>query len=227
MMSDRGENRTTPSGQRRLIHILPADRLNAFADGVFAIVITLLVLELPVPEVADSLLWALLAEWPSFLAYLISFVFIGGFWMTHASITRLTAQEDQVTFRLTLIALFFISLIPFSTSLMATHLTGPGSRLSVSVYGLDLLIASIMLSGIMRYLARRPELLVDGLAEEDFDDMERRRRSGIIFNGIGVLLAVLFPPAAIAVYVGVAIFFFVRPLLYKRIIRHSLKTHGE
>jgi uncharacterized membrane protein len=215
------------SGRSRLTHILPTDRLNAFADGVFAIVITLLVLELPVPEAAEGLLGALLAEWPDFLAYLISFVFIGGFWMTHASITRLTAQEDQVTFRLTLIALFFISLIPFSTSLMATHLTGPGSRLSVSIYGLDLLIASIMLSGIMRYLARRRELLVDGLAEEDFDDMERKRRSGIIFNGIGVLLALLFPPAAVAVYIGVAIFFFVQPLLYKRIIRHSLKTHGE
>jgi uncharacterized membrane protein len=220
------ENRET-SGRSRLTHILPTDRLNAFADGVFAIVITLLVLELPVPEVTEGLLGALLAEWPEFLAYLISFVFIGGFWMTHASITRLTELEDQVTFRMTLITLFFISLIPFSTSLMATHLTGPGSRLSVSIYGLDLLVASIMLSAIMRYLAHRPDLLVDGLAEEDFNDMERKRRFGIIFNGIGVLLALLFPPLAVAVYIGVAIFFFVQPLLYKRILRRSLKTHGE
>ncbi|WP_164913598.1 TMEM175 family protein [Methanoculleus taiwanensis] len=205
-------------------HILPTDRLNAFADGVFAIVITLLVLELPVPEVADGLLWALLEQWPDFLAYIISFVFIGGFWITHAAITRLTEQEDQVTFRLTLITLFFISLIPFSTSLMATHLTGSGSRLSVLLYGLNLLIASIMLSGIMRYLARRRELLVDDLAEEDVDDMERKRRSGIIFNAIGVLLALLFPPLAVAAYIGVAFFFFLQPLLYKRIIRRSLKT---
>lgn len=211
------------SGRRRLPHILPTDRLNAFADGVFAIVITLLVLELPVPEVAEGLLWALLEEWPDFLAYLISFVFIGGFWMTHAAITRLTGQEDQVTFRLTLIMLFFISLIPFSTSLMATHLVGPGSRLSVFIYGLDLLVASIMLSGIMRYLARRRELLVDSLAEEDVDDMERKRRSGIIFNGIGVLLALLFPPAAVAVYVGVAVFFFVQPMLYRRILKRSAR----
>ena len=226
-MADPVDEDSILSGRIRPPHILPTDRLNAFADGLFAIVITLLVLELPVPDVADGLFWALVEQWPDFLAYLISFVFIGGFWMTHAAITRLTVQEDQVTFRLTLIALFFVSLIPFSTSLMATHLTGPGSRLSVSIYGLDLLIASIMLSGIMRYLARRRELLVDGLAEEDFDDMERKRRSGIIFNGIGVLLALLFPPLAVAVYIGVAIFFFVQPLLYKRIIRRSLKTHGE
>ncbi len=215
------------SSRFHLTDVLPTDRLNAFADGLFAIVITLLVLELPVPEVAEGLLGALIAEWPDFLAYLISFVFIGGFWMTHASITRLTAQEDQVTFRLTLITLFFISLIPFSTSLMASHLTGPGSRLSVSIYGLDLLIASIMLSTIMRYLSRRRELLVDDLAEEDVHHMERKRRSGIIFNGIGVLLALLFPPLAVAVYIGVAIFFFVQPLLYKSIIRRSLKTQGQ
>jgi uncharacterized membrane protein len=220
-MDDRRDDDATAPIRRRLPHILPTDRLNAFADGVFAIVITLLVLELPVPEVAEGLLLALLEEWPGFLAYLISFVFIGGFWMTHSSITRLTAQEDQVTFRMTLVALFFISLIPFATSLMATHLTGPGSRLSVSIYGLDLLVASILLSAIMRYLARRRELLVDGLAEEDFHDMERRRRSGILFNGVGVLLALLFPPLAVAVYTGVAIFFFVQPMLLGKKLRRA------
>lgn len=225
-MAAHDENRER-SGRFHLTDVLPTDRLNAFADGVFAIVITLLVLELPVPEVADGLLWALVEQWPDFLAYLISFVFIGGFWMTHSSITRLTVQEDEVTFRLTLITLFFVSLIPFSTRLMATHLAGPGEQLSVLLYGLDLLIASIMLSAIMRYLARRPDMLVDGLAEEDFRAMERRRRAGIIFNGAGVLLALVLPTMAIAVYIGVAIFFFVQPLLYKRILRRSLKKHGK
>jgi uncharacterized membrane protein len=222
-VADRIDARKEASGNGRLPHILPTDRLNAFADGLFAIVITLLVLELPVPEVAEGLLLALLEEWPEFLAYIISFVFIGGFWMTHASITRLTEHEDQITFRLTLVMLFFVSLIPFTTSLMATHLTGAGSQLSVLLYGLDLLVASFMLNTIMRYLARRPELLIDGLAEEDFHDMERRRRYGIIFNGVGVLLALIFPPVAIAIYVFVAFFFFIQPLLYGRKLKRSQK----
>jgi uncharacterized membrane protein len=223
-MAARMDESAKRSGRRRLTDILPTDRLNAFADGVFAIVITLLVLELPVPEVAEGLMWALLEEWPSFLAYLISFVFIGGFWMTHASITQLTEQEDPVTFRLTLVMLFFASLIPFTTSLMATHISGAGSQLSVLVYGLNLFIASLMLSAIMRYLARRPDLLVDGLAEEDFHLMERRRRSGIILCGIGVLLALFLSPVAIAIYISVAIFFFIQPLLYRRILKHSSRT---
>lgn len=209
------------SGPRRRINILPVDRLNAFSDGVFAIVITLLVLELPVPGVVDRLFWALLEEWPEFLAYIISFVFIGGVWMTHASITQLTKQENEITFRLTLIMLFFTSLIPFTTSLMASHLMGPGSQLSVLIYGLDLLVASVMLNAIMRYLTREPGLLVDNLADEDIDIMERRRRYGIISTGIGVLLAVIIPWLAIAVYISVAIFFFLHPLFYSHILKVS------
>jgi uncharacterized membrane protein len=215
------------SGRSRLTDILPTDRLNAFADGVFAIVITLLVLELPVPGAAEDLLRGLLETWPDFLAYVISFVFIGGFWITHSSITRLTEQEDGVTFRLTLVMLFFVSLLPFFTKLMATHLGGTGSRLSVLLYGLDLFIASYLLSTIMRYLARRPDLLVEGLADADLRDMVRRRRYGVVSNGIGVLLALVLPLLAIAIYISVAIFFILEPLFFKRIVVRSLKKHGR
>ena len=142
-MVSRVDKITKRSVRNHLTHFLPADRLSEFADGVFAIVITLLVLELPVPEATEDLLWALLEEWPDFLAYIISFVFIGGLWITHSSITQMTEKEDGITFRMTLVMLFFISLLPFSTSLMAKHLTGPGSHLSVLIYGLNLLIASI------------------------------------------------------------------------------------
>jgi len=220
MTSSSGEKvkKTEPGRQ---INILPADRLNAFADGVFAIAITLLVLELPVPGETEELFRALVEEWPDFLAYVISFVFIGGFWVTHASITQLTKQEDEVTFRLTLITLFFVSIVPFTTSLMASHISGGGSQISVLIYGLDLFVASLMLNAIMRYLARRPRLLVDDIAEEDFHILERRRRYGIFFNGIGVLLALFLPQVAVAIYILVAIFFFVHPLFYRRILERS------
>lgn len=219
--SGRGDEKG--SDRSRLPDFLPPDRLNAFADGVFAIVITLLVLELPVPEGADNLFPALLEEWPDFLAYVVSFVFVGGIWMTHSSITQLTAREDEVTFRLTLLMLFFVSLMPFTTSVMAGHLTGAGSHLAVLLYGLDLFIASVALSAIMRYLAWRPELLVDGLAEEDLREMVRRRRAGVVSCGIGVLLALFLPLVAVAVYIAVTVFFFIHPLFYKRAIRRAVK----
>jgi hypothetical protein len=75
---------------------VPLDRFNAFSDGVFAIAITLLVLELTVPEGPEGLLAALVEQWPEFLGYLISFAFIGGSWQTHARMTRLMKRGDNV-----------------------------------------------------------------------------------------------------------------------------------
>lgn len=226
-MAAQDEN-TTRSHRSRLIGILPADRLTAFADGVFAIAITLLVLELPVPDVAEGLLSALFKEWPSFLAYIISFVFIGGFWIAHSAITRLTEREDGVTFRLTLVMLFFVSLMPFSTKLMATHLDGPAANISVLIYGLDLLITSFMLERIMHYLTRRPDLLVDSKAEEELRVMtHQRRRFGILMGIIGVLLAYVLPAVAVAIYTFVAVYFILRPLFIERSLRHVLKKEGQ
>ena len=69
------------------------DRFSAFSDGVFAIAITLLVLELPVPPVDVPLVPALLEAWPDFLGYIMSFAFIGGIWLTHSGLT--TAHEAR------------------------------------------------------------------------------------------------------------------------------------
>ncbi len=225
MMAARDESPKT-SDRDRLTDMLPADRLSAFADGVFAIVISLLVLEIPVPEATDDLLRALLETWPDFLAYIISFAFIGGFWITHMSITRMTAHENGVTVRMTLVMLFFVSLLPFSTSLMATHLIGPGSRLAVFIYGLDLFLASLMLNRIMNYLVRRPELLIDSFGDTDLRGLEHRRRYGIVLDGIGVLLALFLPRVAIAIYISVAIYFVLQPLFFGRTLTQSLKKEG-
>ncbi|MDD1707725.1 MAG: DUF1211 domain-containing protein, partial [Methanoregulaceae archaeon] len=87
---------------------LPKGRLDAFADGVFAIVITLLVLDLVVPEGSVHIISALLQEWPVFLAYLISFAYIGSAWISHSSVTSLMKQETPHSYRLTLLMLFFV-----------------------------------------------------------------------------------------------------------------------
>jgi hypothetical protein len=130
---------------------------------------------------------------------------------------------------MTLVMLFFVSLLPFATSLMATHLVGQGSRLSVFIYGLDLLLVSVMLDRIMRYLARRPELLVTGLAEEELRAIEHQRQYGIMLDGIGVLLALILPRGAIAIYVSVAIYFILQPLFFGRRLKpyRERKEGGE
>ena len=119
---------------------------------MLAIVITILVLELEIPDAAgpDGLLHTLADEWRSYLGYLISFVFVGGCWVAHSNATRLIDRGDPVLFRLTLIWLLFVSLIPFATALMTRFMGEPGEEVAVAVYGIDLFLASVMLTVVIR-----------------------------------------------------------------------------
>jgi len=132
-----------------IMKFLPKGRLDAFADGVFAIVITLLVLELSVPEGSVDIISGIIDEWPVFLAYIISFAFIGSAWITHSSLTHLMKQETPHSYRLTLLMLFFVSLIPFTTKLML-HSSDIPHLFQKTIYGLDLLAAMQMLNAIAR-----------------------------------------------------------------------------
>lgn len=100
--------------------LLPKGRLEAFSDGVFAIVITLLVLELKVPEDGANLWHELSREWPAYLGYFISFAFICGSWIVHSNMTRVIKSADAVLMRLNLLLLLAVSFLPFTTSLIAT-----------------------------------------------------------------------------------------------------------
>ena len=102
-------------------------RLEAFSDGVFAIAITLLVLEISVPEDAgDDLLHAFLAQWPSYLAYAVSFATIGAVWLSHSAITEYVREVDTVFVRLNLLLLMLVSFVPFPTRLLAGYIGDDG-----------------------------------------------------------------------------------------------------
>jgi uncharacterized membrane protein len=213
---------------------LPKARLDAFADGVFAIVITLLVLELTVPEGSVNIISGLLQEWPVFLAYLISFAFIGSVWISHSSITCLMKKETPHSYHLTLLMLFFVSLLPFTTKLMATHLgaplTVPGldplaaletlnaimrSAISTSViiYGLNLLAATLSLSAIMRSSINTPEILVEDSAIREINSLLRKERFAVIIILCSLILAIFLPLVAVSGYIIVSALFFITPTI--------------
>ena len=99
-------------------------RLEAFSDGVFAIAITLLVLEIPVPKAGQRGLWdALLAQWPSFVSYLVSFSVIGIIWVNHHGVLDHLARADRGVLFLNLLFLLGVAFIPFPTERLAEHLT--------------------------------------------------------------------------------------------------------
>src|SRR6516225_7581035 len=102
--------------------LLPTIRLEAFSDGVFAIAITLLVLELHVPTGHEALAKGLEHEWPRYLGYFVSFAFIGGVWIAHSNMTRFIQAADSTLMRLNLTLLLSVSVLPFTTAIAATHL---------------------------------------------------------------------------------------------------------
>jgi uncharacterized membrane protein len=194
-------------------NILPLDRFNAFSDGVFAIAITILVLELAVPSLSIPLPEALRDLWPDFLGYFISFIYIGGIWISHASLTQLMKRGDSVAYGLNLLMLLFVALLPFMTRLMVTRISGPEVSLAAFIYGLNVLIAYLALSLMMFYVAREPRLAADELADDSLKRLYRQRWIAIGLGAFAVILALVAPFAAVTLYLVVAVLFLVLPLL--------------
>jgi uncharacterized membrane protein len=209
------------SSPQRGAALLPLDRFIAFSDGVFAIAITVLVLELVVPTYSAPLLPALLELWPDFLGYLISFSFIGGIWISHSSLTSLMKRGDTIAYGLDLLMLLFVALLPFSTEVMVTHITQPDVSIAVVIYGLNLLIASLMLSLLMFYIARQPRLVSDEIADVQIKGIIRQRWIAIGLSTFAVILAFVVPQMAVALYLIVTILFLILPFL--GIVRHRHK----
>ena len=86
---------------------------------------------------------ALAEQWHEFLGYLISFVFIGGIWVSHAGMTKLMRHADTLAYGIDLLMLLFVGVLPFSTNLMVTHLSGPDVEAAVVIYGVNVLLASL------------------------------------------------------------------------------------
>src|SRR5215470_9469621 len=95
-----------------------AGRLEAFSDGVLSIAATLLVLELHVPESGDNLGAALLAQWPSYAAYVVSFITIGIIWVNHHQLFALVRRVDRTLLFLNLALLMVVSVLPFPTAIL-------------------------------------------------------------------------------------------------------------
>ena len=203
--------------------VLPLDRFNAFSDGVLAIAITLLVLELTVP-VGPDLLEDLAELWPEFLGYLISFAFIGGMWITHARMTRLMKQGDAAVFGINLLVLLFIAVLPFTTSLMVANLTGPDVEVAVLIYGLNVLIASLLLSFLLVYISRDRRLVVDEVADETLAAIVHQRWIVIAVAIVAVATALIAPMVAVGLYLVATVLLLVSPLIRLRRPRGRVAT---
>ncbi|KOS53176.1 TMEM175 family protein [Rhodococcus rhodochrous] len=220
---DSGAPRAHHDTPRRGGRLLPTTRLDAFSDGVFAIVITLLVLELDVPESASRLFEDLRAEWPSFLGYLVSFAFIGGVWVEHINLTRVLRAADAVFLRLNLLLLLFVSFLPFTTSLMATHLADAARRPATVAFGLNLTLAILMSNVLIVYAVRAADL-TDEAGRAELPTLARERWSAAVLMAASTVLAAFLPQLAVAFYLAAAVVLLAEPFRVLRVRRHRAGT---
>lgn len=143
--------------------VFSKSRIEAFSDGVIAVAITLLVLDLRVPPPGDpgTLVQGLLELWPNYVAFVISFIAIGIMWINHHTMLRRLARVDHSVLMLNLLLLLCIVELPFATSLLATYLTSPDEGwLAAVVYAASFLLTSLVFGALQFHLLRRrPHLL--------------------------------------------------------------------
>jgi len=177
------------------------NRLEAFSDGVIAIIITIMVLELRVPN--GSTLSALRPLAPVFLSYVLSFVFIGIYWSNHHHLLQVVEHVSGRVLWANLHLLFWLSLIPFVTAWVGQN---HFAAVPVALYGLVLLCSAVAYFILTRaLLAIHPEdsLLATALGN-DF-----KGKISIVLNLIAIPLAFLRPWLAIAIYIVVAVIWLV------------------
>lgn len=193
---------------------LAKGRVEAFSDGVIAVAITLLVLDLRVPQptAADTLGRRLAELWPNYAAYVISFVAIGIMWINHHTMLRRLVGVDHSVLVVNLLLLLCIVALPFTTSLLATYLDAPGGHLAAVVYGGSFLVASSVFLGMQHHLLRhRPHLLrVPPTAAETRTILRRAAVAPPAYLVAG-LLGLVTPYLTLAVCVVLGTFYFLAP----------------
>jgi uncharacterized membrane protein len=143
-------------------------RCEAFSDGVFAIAITLLILEIRVPHVEHGLWAGLVALWPSYLAFLLSFVVILMMWVNHHELLRMVRAVNYPFLFANGLLLLTVTFVPFPTAVLAEHLTSPEAKTAVAFYCatfvVNSLVWNLLLSTIVRNGLLRDEISAETVA---------------------------------------------------------------
>ena len=187
-------------------------RLEAFSDGVFAIAITLLVLELAIPSLeeadkAGGLARALGDHWASYAAYIVSFAIIGIMWVNHHAILHTVARVDRPLLFLNLLLLMFIAVLPFPTALLAEHLESRGSHVAAAIYSGNMLGCAIGFNALWRWIVHDQRLLHAHIDHKEARAGRGRFAIGVLVYAATVGLAFLHAKLTLAVHGLIAIYY--------------------
>ena len=186
-------------------------RIEAFSDGVFAIAITLLILEIRVPVPSSAALSEqLLKQWPSFVAYLISFAFIGIMWMNHHRLFTHIKHANHGLLLANLLLLLGVTTVPYPTAVLAQHLGHPGERTAVVLYQGTYVAIAIFFNVLWRYASSHC-LLGKEVDHAAAAKISAKYRYGPLLYLVYMGLAWLSVTASLLLNVALACFFALPP----------------
>jgi len=136
-------------------------RIEAFSDGIFGIAATLLVFQIKIPPAGQNLAANLLKQWPSYFAFVLSFIFIGIMWVNHHRLFTLIRKADDGLLVINLLLLLGVTVVPFPTSVLAAHLATPNARTATFLYNGTYLVTAILFNILWHYILHR------GLLDQD------------------------------------------------------------
>jgi uncharacterized membrane protein len=193
---------------------LSPERFDAFSDGVLAIAITLLVLEIKVPTASQGRLWHELGRlWPSYAAYAVSFLTIGIMWVNHHNLSRRLVAVDHGLVYANLGLLATVSFLPFPTAVLAEYLRDGGSneQAATALYGITMIAVSLAFWLLWAHLGHHHELVQPGRT----GDISRQAAKAAVAIGIYVIataISVLSAVAALIAFALVAVAFAINRL---------------
>ncbi|MFL5943800.1 MAG: TMEM175 family protein [Gaiellaceae bacterium] len=193
-------------------------RFEAFSDGVFAIAATLLVLEFTVEPGRNTppLGHQLLHLWPSYLAYVTSFLTIGIIWMNHHHTVSLLARTDRTMQFLNVLLLMVIAFLPFPTKLVAQYLRDDGERAAALVYSATFVLMAVLHQIWWQYARRDRRLIADETPDSALRAVDRAYLPGVPMYGTVLVVAFFSPLAAVFLTFAIAAFYLPSAALFDR-----------
>ena len=199
-------------------------RVEAFSDGVLAIAITLLVLDLSSRSSPGHVGASLLRQWPAYLAYLASFGFIGVIWVNHHQLfTRIAAVDTGLLWR-NLALLLTVSVLPFPTAVLSTAFQhgDRSDEMTASVfYGVAGGVAAVAWLALYHYLARNEPLLTRRALAAFFASERRRAWLGVVSYLLAALIALGEPAASLVIFCALPVFYGVTSEGWRGLRRHQ------
>jgi TMEM175 potassium channel family protein len=188
-------------------------RIETFSDAVFAIAITLLILDVKIPARHEHLAAALLEQWPSYLAFFLSFAYIGIMWINHHRIFTCIQHANDVLLLLNLFVLLGVTIVPFPTAVLAEHMRGPDQRMAGLLYNAVFVLVTLAFRMLWRYAISR-RLVAQNAVPNVLNPSGRYAIAPLLYLGC-LAIACFSIRASLIANVVIAVFFALPPSLVR------------